>query len=171
MVTRILAHLPTTDQRYYQNARRLMRLSQPNAVTRLAAAMAARVEAVDSHPQPAKGLEAEVGSHRQPACVDSPGLIRLRPDRVRTDQEPVVFSFCFLLFEVDRRVLLPRQTEDAPEGSRVVSYFLSCSIDYVGLPVSVGRTPISATHRIIHHSNRRCPEYSRDWERDLVAET
>ena len=127
MVTRILAHLPGTDQRYYQNARRLMRLSQPNAVTKLATAMVAWEVAADSRPQPAKDLAVVEGSRPQPTCVDLPRLIRLRPDRVRTDQEPVVFSLLLLLFEVDRRgALAPRQPEDAPNRA-CLHDFLRCT--------------------------------------------
>src|SRR5260370_40167544 len=92
-----------------------MRLSQPNAVTRLATAMVAWEVAADSRPQPAKDLGVVEGSRPRPTCVDLPRLIRLGPDRVRTDQEPVVFSLLLLLFEIDRRGGLgPRHPQDAP---------------------------------------------------------
>jgi len=104
-----------------------MRLSQPNAVTKLATAMVAWEVAADSRPQPAKDLAVVEGSRPQPTCVDLPRLIRLRPDRVRTDQEPVVFSLLLLLFEVDRRgALAPRQPEDAPNRA-CLHDFLRCT--------------------------------------------
>ncbi len=89
---------------------RLMHVS--HRLTKLATGLVAWEVAEDSRPQPAKGLTVAEDSRPQPTCVDLPRLIRLRPDRVRTDQEPVVFSLLFLLFEVDRRVPWHRAGSD-----------------------------------------------------------
>jgi len=85
-----------------------MRLSHP----RLATAVVVWEGVADCRPQPAKDLAVVEDCRPQPTCVDFLRLIRLRSDRVQTDQEPVVFSLLFLLFEVDRRVPWHRAGSD-----------------------------------------------------------